>query len=86
MKFTETLKAALAKVTFPSSELQSAIDTLLNTHKSDLSDVGYEPSTDTEDSIKAVNAAIDELDESTATKKADLKEAAALAREEEVEG
>lgn len=82
MKFTETLNAALAKVTFPSPELKASVDNLLTSHKADLSDVGYEPSTDTEDAIKEVNSALNDLDETAASRKEDLKEATRLAREE----
>lgn len=83
MKVIETIKAALAKAEFQSGDVETALDLVLNSHKSDLGDVGYEPSTDTEDAIKELNAALDRADQEVENRRADLKEAGKLAREEE---
>lgn len=82
MKVIETMRAALAKATFSSEEVKDALDTLLDKHKGDLGDVGYEPSTDTEEAIREVNKALDEADIQVEDRKAELTEASRLRREQ----
>lgn len=83
MKVTETIQAALAKATFSSPDIKPALEHLLTTHKEDLGDVGYEPSTNTEAAIKSLNATLDAVDEEAAERKETLRESVKLAREED---
>lgn len=83
MQFVEAVKGALAKAKFQNKDVESALDKVLDTHKQDLNDVGYEPSTDTEEAIKGLTAVLDEVDEAEASRKADLQEAVKESREDD---
>lgn len=66
-------------------EVREKLEEVLEAVSTDLSEVGYEPSSDTEQSITELDTAINSFDERASTKGAELREAAAMAREEKSE-
>lgn len=82
---TDKLKAVLGYATFPNKEIKEAVVKVITAHRSDLHDVGYEPSTTTEGEIKELDRILNEYDERNTLDRGELKEAIKEAREEEEE-
>ena len=80
---TDKLKAALGYATFPNKEIKEAVIKVIDRHRSDLHDVGYEPSTQTEDEIKELDRTLNEYDERNTLDREVLKEAIREAKEQE---
>lgn len=81
----EKLKAALGYARFPNQEIREQFVKVIDSHRDDLHDVGYEPSTRTEDEMKELDRALNEFDERNTLDRGELREAIAEAREEEEE-
>lgn len=62
-------------------EIAAQLDVVLKSHENDLEDVGYESSTTTEDAMKELERIMDDIDENAVTKRAELRELQAEARE-----
>lgn len=62
-------------------DVAAQLETVLKSHENDLEDVGYETSISTEDAMKELEQTMDDIDEQTSTKRAELREAQAEARE-----
>ena len=83
---TDKLKSALGYATFPNKEMKEQAMKLIDSHRSDLHDVGYEPSTRTEDEIKELDRVLNEYDERNTLDREVLKEAIKESKEEEEAG
>jgi hypothetical protein len=83
---TDKLKVALGYATFPNKEMKELVVRIINNHRNDLHDVGYEPSTTTEDEIKELDRVLNEYDERNTLDRGELKEAIKEAQEEEEAG
>jgi len=62
-------------------EVSDKLRDVLTLHERDLEDVGYETSTETEEALKELELAMDDVDERASTRRVELKEAQAEARE-----
>ena len=80
---TDKLKASLGYATFPNKEIKQQVMKVIDSHRSDLHDVGYEPSTRTEDEIKELDRTLNEYDERNTLDREVLKEAIRESKEEQ---
>lgn len=80
---TDKLKTLLGYAAFPNKEIKDQARKVIESHANDLHDVGYEPSTTTEDEIKELDRTLNEYDERNTLDRGELREAIAEAREEE---
>lgn len=79
MRIIAAIVAALSYAHNP--EVKQKLEATLQKLDKDLEDVGYDLSTDAEDAVKELETAMNEFDEAVSSRRAEQKEAAAMARE-----
>lgn len=85
MKVTTAIRAALGYATFENKDVKDALENVLKHHDNDLEFVGFTPDDRTEKAMKDLETTMNEVDEQGEERTATVREAAAMAREEETE-